>query len=85
MPIGMRDGLVAEREFFPQPTLKSYKSQEKQEVKIAKIQGLYFLFLSDKGQLISKANIKVFIWTKKQTKYFCISALASKSGQINEL
>ena len=42
MPIGMRDELVAEREFFPQPTLKSYKSQEKQEVKIAKIQNLYY-------------------------------------------
>ena len=38
-----------------------------------------------KGQLISKANIKVFIWTKKRTKYFCISALASISGQINEI
>ena len=24
-----------------------------------------------KGQLISKANFKVFIWTKKQTKNFC--------------
>ena len=35
-----------------------------------------------KGQLISKANSKLFIWTKKQRKYFCISALASKMGQI---
>ena len=34
--------------------------------------------LNTKGQLISKANFKVFIWTKKRTKYFCISALASK-------
>ena len=32
-----------------------------------------------KGQLISKANFKVFIWTKKRMKYFCISALASKN------
>ena len=30
---------------------------------------------SIKGQLISKANVKVFIWTKNRTKYFCISAL----------
>ena len=33
---------------------------------------------SAKGQLISKANFKFFIWTKNQWKYFCISALASK-------
>ena len=32
-----------------------------------------------KGQLISKANSKLFIWTKNQRKYFCISALASKN------
>ena len=32
-----------------------------------------------KGQLILKANFKVFIWTKKLTKYFSISALASKN------
>ena len=41
--------------------------------------------LTLKGQLISKANFKVVIGTKKQTKYFCISALASISGQINEM
>ena len=29
-----------------------------------------------KGQLISKASFKVFIWTKK---HFCFSALASKN------
>ena len=46
MPIGMKEGLVAEREFSPQPTLKSYKSQEKQEVKIAKIQRLYIFLES---------------------------------------
>ena len=38
-----------------------------------------------KGQLISKTNFKVFIWTKNQRKYFCISALASKSGQIKKI
>ena len=38
--------------------------------------------LDSKGQLISKANFEVFIWTKKRTKYFYISALASKIGQI---
>ena len=32
-----------------------------------------------KGQLISKANSKLFTWTKNQRKYFCISALASKN------
>ena len=36
-----------------------------------------------KGQLISKANFKVFIWTKTQRKYFCISAQASKMGQTS--
>ena len=40
---------------------------------------------SAKGQLILKANCKVFIWTKNQWKYFCISALASKRGQIKKI
>ena len=31
-----------------------------------------------KGQLILKANSKLCLWTKKQRKYFCISALAKK-------
>ena len=31
-----------------------------------------------KGQLISKELFKVFICNKKRTKFFCISALASK-------
>ena len=35
--------------------------------------------INTKGQLISKANLKVFILTKKRIKYFCISALASKN------
>ena len=34
------------------------------------------LLASGKGQLISKADLKVFIWTKNQRKYFCIFALA---------
>ena len=38
-----------------------------------------------KGQLISKANSKLFIWTKNQRKYFYISAQASKSGQIKKI
>ena len=38
-----------------------------------------------KGQLILKANSNLFIWTKNQHKYFCISALASKSGQIKKI
>ena len=38
-----------------------------------------------KGQLISKANFKVFIWTKKQWKYFCISAQAFKSSWIKKI
>ena len=33
---------------------------------------------SSKGQLISKANSKLFTGTKNQRKCFCISALASK-------
>ena len=32
------------------------------------------------GQLISKANILVLIWTKNWTKLFLISALASTNG-----
>ena len=35
-----------------------------------------------KGQLISKANFEVFIWTQKRKKKFYIFALASKMGQI---
>ena len=35
-----------------------------------------------KGQLISKANFEVFIWTKNEQNYFFIFALASKVGQI---
>ena len=42
----------------------------------------YFRNVHSKGQLISKANFKVFVWTKKRTIFFCISALASKMGQI---
>ena len=30
---------------------------------------------STKGQIISKANFDVFIWTKNERKYFSISAL----------
>ena len=33
-----------------------------------------------KGQLISKANFLVLIWTQKRRNYFLISALASKNG-----
>ena len=35
-----------------------------------------------KGQLISKGNFSVFNQTKNERKHFCISALASKMGQI---
>jgi hypothetical protein len=38
-----------------------------------------------KGQLISKANSKFSFEPKNQRKYFCISALASKSGQIKKI
>ena len=38
-----------------------------------------------KGQLISKANSKLCIWTKNQRNYFCISVLASKSDQIKKI
>ena len=37
---------------------------------------------SNKGQLILKVNFEVFFRTKKHQKYFCISAIASKMGQI---
>ena len=37
-----------------------------------------------KGQLITKANSKIFIWTKKSTIFFCISALASKNPKVVE-
>ena len=35
-----------------------------------------------KGQLNSEWLLDIFIWTKKERKYFCIPALASKMGQI---
>ena len=35
-----------------------------------------------KGQLISRANFEIFIWTKKWTKRFLYFCLASKMGQI---
>ena len=38
-----------------------------------------------KGHLISKAIYKLFIGAKKPTKYFCISVLVSKNGQINKM
>ena len=38
-----------------------------------------------KGQLIARAGMKVFIEPKTQRKYFCISALASKMGQIKKI
>ena len=34
------------------------------------------LVAAAKGQLISKADLKVFIKKKKKRKHFCISALA---------
>ena len=37
-----------------------------------------------KGQLISRAGMKVFIEPKTQRKYFCISALASKMSQLKK-
>ena len=38
-----------------------------------------------KGQFISKADLKVFIWTKNQRKHFCISALVSKMSQLKRI
>ena len=39
-----------------------------------------------KGQIISEWLLDVFIWTKEtKRKYFCISALASKMGQIRKI
>ena len=38
-----------------------------------------------KGQLISKAEMEVFIWTENQRKYLCISGLASKMSQSKEI
>ena len=43
------------------------------------------LMVLAKGQLILKANFEFFFEPKKGTKYFFISALASLSGQINEI
>ena len=37
-----------------------------------------------KGQIISKANFLVLIWTKNRTNYILISALASKRGRIKK-
>ena len=34
------------------------------------------VFFPSKGQLISEANFKVYIWAKTELKYFCNSALA---------
>ena len=38
-----------------------------------------------KGQLISNANSRLFIWIKKPTNFLFISALASKSGRIKKI
>jgi hypothetical protein len=38
-----------------------------------------------KGQLIWKGLYKVFICTKNEQKYFCISALAYKKGPIKKV
>ena len=38
-----------------------------------------------KGQLISKGLFKIFVCTKKRTKIFLFSALASKRGQIKKI
>ena len=45
-----------------------------------------YVYVYIKGDLISKGLFKVFICTKKEQKYFCISALASKkrSNQKNK-
>ena len=40
------------------------------------------LGIQTKGQIISEWLLDVFIGTKNERKYFCISALASKMGQI---
>ena len=45
---------------------------------------VHWITVQFKGQLISKANSKLFIWTKNQRKLFCISALASISGRIKK-
>ena len=45
----------------------------------------YSFIVHTKVQLISKANSKLFIWTKNQQKYFCIPALASKSGRVKKI
>ena len=37
------------------------------------------VIVATKGQLISKANLKIFILTKNQRNYFCIFALALKN------
>ena len=62
----------------------------KYESKNAQVQTWKFIWpwrpvQSTKGHLISKANPKLLIWTKNQRKYFLISALASKSGQIKKI
>ena len=46
------------------------------QTKVKVIEIYFFCFHCCKGQLISKANFEVFIWTKNERKYFSISALA---------
>ena len=45
---------------------------------------IYRIVNQTKGQIISEWLLDVFIWswTKNERKYFCISTLASKMGQI---
>ena len=40
--------------------------------------------MTDKGQLISEANFQVLFEPKTKLKYFCISALASRIGEIKK-
>ena len=47
-----------------------------------KLQDVEPICFYTKGQLISKANFECSFEPKNERKYFCISALASKMGQI---
>ena len=65
-------------------SIDDYKKSIHQEKKILVTQSWSIIFAT-KGQVISKANFKVFIWTKKPMKlflYFCLRLRKPlKSGQ----
>ena len=70
--------------YFPEKYSQCFSSLTFEITETPKLSLMRFVFLTHvknliaKGQLILKGHFKVFICTKNERKYFCISALASK-------